>query len=245
MFKYFLLLIAICFVSCTASRDPETLVVGLQADYPPYEYVDEHGHLAGFDIEVAQKLADKLGKKLVIQEMGFDALIFSLKGHKIDLIISGMSITADRLKEINMVPYQGGKATDAALLFWQSKGKSVDDLKGKTVAVQSGTIQEQVLHHYPEIRSKALGNTQELIMEIKYGKSDAALVESKVGKEFSHQFPEIQTVILPLPSEMRSFGNGIGISKDHSDLKQRVEKAVQELKENSEITHLERKWFHD
>ena len=245
MFKYFLLLIAICFVSCTAPRDSQTLVVGLQADYPPYEYVDEQGHLAGFDIEVAQKIADKLGKKLVIQEMGFDALILSLKSHKIDLILSGMSITPDRLKEITMVPYQGGKATDAALLFWKSNGKSIEDLKEKTVAVQSGTFQEQVLREYPEIHPKTLGNTQELIMEIKYGKSDAALVESKVGKEFSHQFPEIQAVILPLPTALQSFGNGIGISKDHAALKQQIEIAVQEMKDSGELTQLERKWFHD
>ena len=197
MFKHFLLLIAIGLVSCTGSRDPSTLVVGLQADYPPYEYVDEQGHVVGFDIEVAQKLADKLGKKLLIKEMGFDALILSLKSHKIDLILSGMSITPDRLKEIEMVPYQGSKVTDALLLFWKSDGNPIEDLKGKTIAVQSGTIQEQVLRHYGEIKPKLLENTQELVMEIKYGKSDAALVELKVGKEFSHQFPDIHTVVLP------------------------------------------------
>ncbi len=245
MFKYLLFFIGVVFVSCTGPRNPSTLVVGLQADYPPYEYVNDQGTLVGFDIDVARKIADKLGKKLLIKEMGFDALILSLKSHKIDLIISGMSITPDRLKEIEMVPYQGDKVTELQLLFWKSEGMPLQDLKGKIVAAQSGTFQEQVLHHYKEIQPKLMENTQELIMEIKYGKSDAMLVESPVGKEFKYQFPEIHAVTVPLSSDMQAFGNGIGIPKENIALKQVIEKTVQEMKESGEMSQLARKWFHD
>jgi arginine transport system substrate-binding protein len=244
MFKHFLFLILIL-MGCSKPQPNDTLVVGLQADYPPYEFVNEQGNVVGFDVDVAQRIASLMGKKLVIKEMGFDALILSLKTHKIDLIISGMSITSDRLKEIEMVPYQGDKVTELQLLFWKTEGKAIQELKGKTVVAQSGTFQEEVLHHYTDVKPKFLDSTQELVMEIKYGKSDAALVESAVGKEFQFQFPEIHAVALPLSSAQQAFGNGIGISKDDPQLKEAVEKNVQQLKASGEMDRLKRKWFHD
>ncbi len=244
MFKYFWFLIVIL-AGCSKPELHDTLVVGLQADYPPYEYVNEQGTVIGFDVDVATRIASLMGKKLVIKEMGFDALILSLKSHKIDLIISGMSITPDRLKEIEMVPYHGDKVTELRLLFWKNEGKSIQDLKGKTVVAQLGTFQEEVLHLYTDVKSKLLDNTQELVMEIKYGKSDAALVESAVGKEFQYQFPEIHAVALPLSAALQALGNGIGISKDNPQLKEAVEKSVQQLKESGEMDQIKRKWFHD
>ena len=80
------------------------LVVGLSADYAPYEFhadVNGQDKIVGFDISIAEKIAKDMGVKLKIEELGFDALLGALKTGKIDLIISGMSITEERLKEVD------------------------------------------------------------------------------------------------------------------------------------------------
>jgi polar amino acid transport system substrate-binding protein len=72
------------------------LIVGLSADYAPYEFhaeIDGKDTIVGFDISIAQKIADDMGVKLHIEELGFDALLGALKTGKIDLIISGMAVT--------------------------------------------------------------------------------------------------------------------------------------------------------
>ncbi len=230
---------------CSSSQENNSLTVGLQSGYPPYEYVDEHGAVVGFDVDIAQKIADSMNKKLVIKEMGFDSLILGLKNHKIDLILSGMSITPERLKTIDMVPYHGDKVTDLQLLFWKKPGSPIESLNGQTVVVQTGTFQENILRRYSQIEPKLLENTLELVMDIKYGKSIAALVEPAVGNELKHKYPQIHSVNLFLPPADQVMGNGIGVAKDNPDLKAAVEKEVQRLKENGQMSELVQKWFHD
>jgi len=237
------------FVSCSSSNAKpakKTLIIGLQSGYPPFEYVDNKGEVVGFDIDVAQKLASILGKKLVVKQMGFDALILALKSGKIDLILSGMSITSERLKEIAMIPYHGEHVSTLQLLFWQKVPQeihSIDDLKGKIVTVQSGTFQEEVLSHYPDIEAKSLENTMELLMDIKYGKSAAALVETHIAKELQYQYSDLATLEVSLKEHEQVRGEGIGITKENPLIAQ-IEKAVQELKENGQLKLLHQKWFH-
>src|SRR5688572_6002780 len=75
------------------------LVLGTNAGYPPYESVNANGDVEGFDIDVANAIAKKLNRKLVVKDMSFDALILALKQDKFDIIMSGISITAAREKE--------------------------------------------------------------------------------------------------------------------------------------------------
>ena len=91
----------------TEKPSQETLIIGLQSGYPPFEFMDTTGKIVGFDVEIAEIIAEKLQKTLVIKDMEFEGEILSLKQGKIDLIISGMNITPSRLKEILMVPYHG------------------------------------------------------------------------------------------------------------------------------------------
>lgn len=230
---------------CGASKNNDTLTVGLQAGYPPYESVDENGTIIGFDIDVAKNLAALLHKKLIIRDMGFDSLILALKNHKIDLIVSGMSITADRLKAIEMIPYQGEQTTKLQLLFWNAAGCPIEFLKGKKVAVQSGTFQEQVLRGFCDVQLKLLENVQELVMDLKYGKSDAILVEPLIANELRHKYAQLHAIDVPLLPADQVLGNGIGIAKDNLPLKAAIETVVQELKTSGQLTELEHKWFHD
>lgn len=249
MFK-FLKTIFVVAVMTSCSSSPEqknTIVLGTHPDYPPYEFIDEKGQVAGFDVDIAEKIAAMMGKKLVVKQMGFDALILALKSKKIDFLMSGMSITQERMKEIAMVPYNGEKITQMPLIFWNkvpSGVESIADLKSQVVAAQTGTVQEEVLHHYGDVHHKSLDGIMDLVMDLKYSKSVAALVDPGVGDELKHKYAEIVSISLPLTPDEQVLGDGIGISKENPGLIADVENCVKALRESGELEKLHQKWFH-
>jgi arginine transport system substrate-binding protein len=227
----------------------ETLTIGLQAGYPPFEFKNAEGGIVGFDIDVGEKIAAKLGKKLVIKDMEFDGEIISLKQGKIDLILSGMNITPSREKEILMVPYHGDTATSLSLIFWKTIPEgvnSIEDLmkfQNSTVSVGSGTIPESYIKNYPSIQSKSFEGALACLMDVKYGKSVANLVETDVAEYLQLKHPEVKVLNVPLAQDANIAGFGIGINKNNQILFEQVKVAIQELKASGELKQLEDKWF--
>jgi len=226
-------------------------VVGTNSGFPPFEMVDEHGKLVGFDIDLAQEIAQALGKKLELKDMSFDALIVALQQGKIDCAIAGISITKSRQQEIALIHYLGKPLTKLPLLFWKEIPgcvKGVGDLShytNKTVCAQAGTIQQEIISSYPGLEVKCLENTADLIMDIKYGKSIAAVLEPKVAYVLQAQYPELKILDIPLTEEQQDFGSGIGIQKNNSELANKISRIVATLKNDGTIDRLEKKWFKD
>jgi len=227
----------------------ETLVIGLQSGYPPFEFMNDSGEIVGFDVEVAGLIAEKLKKTLVIKDMEFEGVILSLKQGKIDLIMTGMDITPSRLKEISMVPYHGENATSLSLIFWDeipSGITTIEDiakLPNPSISVESGATPESFLKNFPEIKSKAFQGALAPLMDVKFGKSAANLVEPDVAAYLKRQHPEIKILDVPLPKELIIMGFGIGIKKENHELIQQVQTIIQELKASGQFKQLEDKWF--
>ncbi|CCO09780.2 bacterial extracellular solute-binding s, 3 family protein [Carnobacterium maltaromaticum LMA28] len=129
-----------------AVQDKGFLVVGLSADYPPYEFhqtVDGEDTIVGFDIDIANKIAEDMGVKLAITEMNFDSLLGALQTGKIDMIISGIAPTPERLKQVDFSdPYMDVNQKVVVRKGDADKYKKVTDFKGVKVGVQKQTTQE-------------------------------------------------------------------------------------------------------
>lgn len=252
-----LILLAAAFVGVIALRSKEseasspekTLKVGLQSGYPPFEFVDKEGHIVGFDVDLAHLIAKKMDKSLVIIDMEFEAEILSLKQGHIDLIISGMNITPERLKEILMVPYYGNTQKTLSLLFWNevpSGVNSLEDLEklpNNTLSVATGTVSESYLSHYPKLPVHTFQGSLAPLMDIKYGKSVANLVETDVAEHLAKEHPEVKIVNIPIPDAYTILGFGIGIKKDNKQLFDTVNAIIHDLKTSGELKALEVKWF--
>lgn len=227
----------------------ETLIIGLQSGYPPFEFMDTTGKIVGFDVEIAEIIAEKLHKTLVIKDMEFEGEILSLKQGKIDLIISGMNITPSRIKEILMVPYHGEEATSLSLIFWNvipSGINSIEDialLPNPTISVESGAIPEMYMNRYANIKAKSFQGALGPLMDVKYGKSVANLVEPDVAEFLKKQHPEIKILNVPLPKEEIIMGFGIGIKKENQEFFQQIQTIIQDLKTSGRLKQLEDKWF--
>jgi len=244
-----ILILIISIAACSTKKTSDELVVGTCTGFPPYEMLNKNGDFEGFDIDVAQALAKQLGKKLVLKDMGFDALILAVNQGKIDCAMAGMSITETRKSEVAMIHYQGHALTHLPMLFWERIPEgvtTVEDLKKlphPTVCAQVDSLQAEVVAQYDFLTLKHLENIPDLIMDIKYGKSIATVLEPMVVEALQQENPHLKILNIPLKPAQQSFGHGIVINKNNISLIATVEKAIQELKNDGTIAALEAKWF--
>lgn len=116
-------------------------------------------------------------------------------------------------------------------------------LTNPTVSVESGAIPETYMSRYANINVKSFQGALGPLMDVKYGKSVANLVEPDVAEYLKKQHSEIKILNVPLPKEEMILGFGIGIKKENHELFQQIQKIIQGLKVSGELKQLEDKWF--
>ena len=222
--KRFLLAISACllFVSCgPKEEDSNTLVVGMELAYPPFEMTDESGKPTGVSVDLAKALGEKLGRPVEIRNMAFDGLIPALKTGSIDLIISSMTATEERAKSIDFsTPYV---YTGLAILASsQSDIASIEDLNqaGKTVVVKMGTTGHMyATSNLPEATIRALDKEDACVLEVSQGKADAFLYDQMSVYRHSSRNPETTR---PLLKAFKREAWAVGIQQGNDDLKAEV-----------------------
>ena len=167
-------------------KDAGVLVVGMSADYAPYEFhkkVDGKDKIVGFDITMAEEIAKDIGVKIEYKDMDFDGLLGALDAGKVDIVLSGMTPNEERKKSV-----------DFSELFYEDsnvcvvkKGKedmvkSADDLKNLKVGVQSGTTQADYVTNKLGITSaKQLKRVPDLMMDLQNGNIDVIVTGKNVA----------------------------------------------------------------
>lgn len=215
------------------------VVVGMSADYAPYEfhYIDENGEdvIGGFDVDIANEIANSLGVELVIQEMDFDALVAALPAGKIDLVISGMNPTEERAKVVDFSEiYYNSKHGILVRSEDVDKYKTFSDLEGVKVGAQLGSTQEQIARaEIPNADLQLLNNVNNLILELKAGKVDAVIMEKPVAEMATKSNPEL-AVGNPV-YEDKTGGNAVGMAKNNPELLAKINEVIKELNESGKM----------
>lgn len=220
-------------------QDKGKVVVGMSADYAPYEfhYIDENGKdvIGGFDVDIANEIASKLGVELVIQEMDFDALVTALPAGKVDLVISGMNPTEERAKVVDFSEvYYNSQHGILVRAEDVDKYKTFADLEGAKVGAQLGSTQEQIAkNEIPNADLQLLANVNNLILELKSGKVDAIIMEKPVAQMAVKSNPEL--AVGEPTYEEESGGNAVGIAKNNPELLAKVNEVIKELNETGKM----------
>lgn len=183
-----------------------TLVVGVSADYAPFEfmYPDAGGNMVygGIDISVAQYVADELGLTMQVENMSFDNLLASLDKGDFDIVLSAMEATPERLENADFSdPYY----TDVppAILVKADKAdqyKTLADFSGKYVGAQTATTKLDMVNDMEGVTPVPLSSVLELVNELVYDKVDAILVDGGVAQQYADANPEL--VIAEASSEL-------------------------------------------
>lgn len=217
------------------------LVVATSPDYPPFEFmVSENGKskIVGADIDLAQKIADKLGVELELKAMDFDALLPALQAGKVDMVITGMTPNEKRKKAVDFSDIYF-KGENAVIANAKDAGKftSEDQLKKAKLGVQKGSIQETYVKDNLKVTNyKALVAVPDLIADMKNGNIDAVVLNSKVAGINVTKYDGIKVVEnLKLTSGGDEEAMAVAIKKgDNADLIKLTNEVIKELQDSGE-----------
>ncbi|HCX8979882.1 ABC transporter permease subunit [Staphylococcus aureus] len=214
------------------------LRVGLSADYAPMEFehtVNGKTEYAGVDIDLAKKIAKDNNLKLKIVNMSFDSLLGALKTGKIDIIISGMTSTPERKKQVDFSDsYMMTKNIMLVKKDTVNEYKDIKDFNNKKVGAQKGTEQEKIAQTEIENASiTSLSRLPDVILALKSGKVEGAVVEKPVAEAYLKQNPKLGISNVKFNEEEKD--TVIAVPKDSPKLLSQINKTIKEVKDKGLI----------
>lgn len=234
-----LALVVCLFAGCSSDEKSDTLYMVTNAEFPPYEYY-ENGEIVGIDAEIAQKIAEKLGMTLEIEDMDFTSVIAAVESGKADMCLAGLTITPDRQESVNFtVSYATG--VQVVIVKEGSPITSVDDLFGDgnyKIGVQENTTGD--IYATGDIEDAGLGTVE------RYNKGAdavAALVSDKIDcviidNEPAKNYVEANEGLVILDTEYAVEDYSIALNKDNTELYDKVNNALQELIDDGTVQQI-------
>ena len=234
--------------------------VGSDVSYAPVEFYDAFApdvldrpvgepepQVRGIDPDLATELGRRLGVRFTFVNTPFDQLIPSLRASRFDVIISSMTATAERARQISFLEYfQAGTSILVASGNPDRIG-SMADLCGQTVTLQEGTIHEELVAAQQarcgarRIKARPLASGTQVVLEVKFGRADAALADFPVAAynaKVSGQGADFQVV----GSQIDPGPYGIGVRKDDTELQQVLQGALRAIIEDGSYDRVLKKW---
>jgi len=171
-----------------SGEDMPTYIVGTEAQFPPFEIVDSRGKVVGFDVDLLNAIAEDQGFKVQYLDQDFAGLIPALQTGNVDIIASGMTITEEREQEVDFSEPYITAGLALAVPINNEEIQSVDDLQGKTVAVQTGSTGFMKAEELKEAGGiaeiKDFPHVNEAIEELKIGGADVMINDLPVTEAF-------------------------------------------------------------
>lgn len=221
----------------------KTLRVGTDATFPPFEFTDTSGKMQGFDIDMVNAIAKVVGiSKVEFKQITFDGLIPGLQANQFDMVASGVYITDERKK---VVDFSDSYFPGGLVLMVRNDEQSInslDDLKGKKVAVQVGTKSVDWLkQHAPQVQLMTVKTNAEMFQAGMNGQADAVVTGYPAARYYIKQHGGMKIVGKQLTDERYGFV----FRKSDSDLRDAVNEALKKLQQDGTYDQLIKKWFGD
>lgn len=216
--------------AATADAPKEKLVMATNASFPPYEYY-ENEQIIGIDVEIAQLVADKLGMELEIKDMEFGSIIGAVQSGSVDIGVAGMTVTEDRLVSVD---FSDSYAQGVQVVIVQegSSIESIDDLAGKTIGVQENTTGDiYSTDDFGDDYVKRYSKGNDAVAALSSGIVDAVIIDNEPAKSFV----EANDGLKILETEYAVEDYAIAIKKDNTELKDKINAALAELKDDGSI----------
>lgn len=206
------------------------LTMGTNAAFPPYEYY-EGDEIVGIDAEICQAIAEKLGLELEIVDMDFGSLVSAVQTGKIDISAAGMTVSEERLQNVDFTDsYSTG--VQVVIVPEGSDIETVDDLSGKLIGTQESTTGYiYCSDDYGEENVVAYTNGATAVQALLNGKVDCVVIDQQPAKAFV----EANEGLKILDTEYVTEDYAIAVSKDNTALKDAINAAMSELKEDGTI----------
>lgn len=250
--KKFFALLTVAFLLTTGlsqAQEWTKVRVAIEGAYPPFSQVAADGKLIGFDVDIAIALCEAMGAEPVLVTQDWDGMIPGLLARKYDTIIASMSITDERLQKVDFTK----KYYQTPAKFMVKKGViptySLEALKGKVIGVQRETVHDKYLTdiYGKAVEIKRYGSLDEAYLDVEAGRIDIVMADSvalmegflSTDKGVDYEF------VGPDMIDPKFFGPGIGaaVRKQDSELKQKLNQAIDTIRANGTYDKIQAKYF--
>lgn len=225
-------------VNINRIKEKGELVLATSADYPPFEWhINEKGEdkIVGFDIAIAQSIADELGVELVVRDLDFEGIIPSLVSGQSDIAIAGLVPTPERKEVVGFSqPYYENEQIVVVHKDNADKYEEIKDFAGKKIGAQTGSTQETIAQEqFPDdIEILSLSKLNNLIMEVKNKTAEGVIMIDNSAEQYLVQNKDLAILDVGIPPEE---GNCIAVGKDKEDLLKLVDEHLQKLIDQGKI----------
>lgn len=201
------------------------LHMATNATFPPYEMVADDGTFEGIDVDIAGKIAEKLGLELVVDDMDFGSIITSVQTGKEDIALAGLTVTDERKQNVDFTDsYATG--VQVVIVPEDSDIKTIDDLQGKLIGCQESTTgYTYCTDDYGEDMVTAFPSGANAVQALLTGKIDAVVIDKQPAEAYVAQNEGLKI----LDTEYVAENYAIGVSKDNTALRDAVNNALKEL----------------
>ncbi len=201
------------------------LHMATNATFPPYESIADDGTFEGIDVDIAGKIAEKLGLELVVDDMEFGSIITSVQTGKEDIAMAGLTVTDERKQNVDFTDsYATG--VQVVIVPEDSDIKTIDDLQGKLIGCQESTTgYAYCTDDYGEDMVTAFPSGANAVQALLTGKIDAVVIDKQPAEAYVAQNEGLKI----LDTEYVAENYAIGVSKDNTALRDAVNNALKEL----------------
>jgi polar amino acid transport system substrate-binding protein len=214
------------------------LLVGTDTPYPPFE-IGQPPEITGYDIEVGRAVAQKLGLQPTFQDTSFDTIFRDLSQGKFDFVLAATTITPDREQKVDFSdPYYA--ADQALVVLPGSDIRTPEDLADKTVGAQDGTTGEEYANDETDASDvRGFPEGPDAINALKAGQVDATIIDEPVAVDALEKEGGIEIATRIPTGELY----GIPVAQDNDALREEINKALQEMKDDGTLAGLYQKYF--
>lgn len=217
----------------------EKIVMGTNASFAPYEYVDDSGKIVGIDAEAAAAIADKLGYELEIKDMDFNSLLTAVQSGSIDFAMAGMTVSEERLESVNFTDTYA-KGVQVIIVKEGSDIKDADGLAGKKIGVQAGTTGwAYCTDDFGAENVKEYDNGSLAVAALVNGQVDCVVIDNEPAKNYV----EANQGLKILDTSYADEDYAIAVAKDNDELLNKINGALKELKDSGELQKIVDKYI--
>ena len=212
------------------------LTVGTNAEFPPFEYVDDNGEPDGFDMALIKAVGEKLGVKVEVENMEFASLISSI-GSKIDVAIAGMTVTDERKESVDFSDSYY-EAVQYVILPEGSEIATADDLKNKAIGVQLGTTGDFIASDIEGATVSQYNKAVDAVNDLINGRVECVIIDKNPALVFEGKFEGQITAVDGAQFDFEPEQYAIAMPKGDTALVEQVNKALEEIKADGTFDEL-------
>lgn len=221
-------------------QDAGKLRIGLEGTWQPFSFHDENDDLVGYDVEVAQHVAEKLGVEAEISEGPWEGLLTGLSTGVYDVVVNGVDITDDRKETFDFSDPYAYDHIDLVVREGETEILSFEDLEGRTSANSTGSTYAEIGEQYGASVSNVptLAQTMELVLN---GTVDATINADTSVQDYLNTTGETGLVVVDQLDEVTEYA--IPVKKGNDSLREAINSALAELREEGVLSELSIKYF--